>query len=87
MTLFDVAKKNIKGNFKSYLIYFISMLFSVVIYYTFVSLQYSTEIVKSIESSQAMQSIFMVASVVLILFVSAFILYSNNTFVKNAKKR
>ena len=62
MTLFDVVKKNMKGNFKSYLIYFISMLFSVVIYYTFVSLQYSTgEIAKGIESSEAMESIFMVA--------------------------
>lgn len=86
MTLFDVAKKNIKGNFKSYLIYFISMLFSVVIYYTFVSLQYSKEIAKSIESSQTMQSIFMVASIVLILFVSVFILYSNNTFARKRKK-
>jgi ABC-type antimicrobial peptide transport system permease subunit len=86
VTLFDVAKKNIKGNFKSYFIYFISMLFSVVIYYTFVSLQYSKEIAKSIESSQAMQSIFMVASIILILFVSVFILYSNNTFARKRKK-
>ncbi|MBZ2174327.1 FtsX-like permease family protein [Schnuerera sp. xch1] len=86
MTLFDVAKKNMKGNFKSYLIYFISMLFSVVIYYTFVSLQYSTEIVKGIESSEAMQSIFLVASVILILFVSVFMLYSNKTFARKRKK-
>lgn len=86
MTLFDVVKKNMKGNFKSYLIYFISMLFSVVIYYTFVSLQYSTEIAKGIESSEAMESIFMVASVILILFVSVFILYSNRTFARKRKK-
>lgn len=86
MTLFDVVKKNMKGNFKSYLIYFISMLFSVVIYYTFVSLQYSTEIARGIESSEAMESIFMVASVILILFVSVFILYSNRTFARKRKK-
>src|SRR5690554_1441588 len=62
------------------------MLFSIAIYYTFVSLQYSTEIIKSTESSQAMQGIFMVASAVLILFVSVFILYSNNTFARKRKK-
>lgn len=86
MTLFDVAKKNIKGNLKNYLVYFISMLFSVVIYFTFVSLQYSTEIAKSIESSQSMQSIFMVAAIVLILFVTVFIMYSNNFFARKRKK-
>lgn len=86
MTLFDIAKKNMKGNFKDYLVYLMSMLFSVVIYYTFVSLQYSTEIAKSIESSQSMQSIFMVASVILILFVAVFIVYSNNFFARKRKK-
>jgi ABC-type antimicrobial peptide transport system permease subunit len=86
MTLFDITKKNIKGNFKNYLIYFISMFMCVVIYYTFVSLQYSTEIADSIESSQNMQMIFMIASIVLILFVVVFILYSNNFFTRKRKK-
>jgi putative ABC transport system permease protein len=44
MTLFSVVKKNVIGNFKSYLIYFVSMILSVVIYYTFVSLKYSKDI-------------------------------------------
>jgi len=86
VTLFDIVKKNIRGNFKSYLVYFMSMLISVVIYYTFVSLQYSTEIAKSIEASQSMQSIFMVASIILILFEAVFILYSNNFFARKRKK-
>ncbi|CAA9312386.1 MAG: hypothetical protein AVDCRST_MAG93-5308 [uncultured Chloroflexia bacterium] len=68
MTLFDVATKNIRGNFKSYLVYFASMLSAVIVYYTFVSLQYSTAIAASIESSQSVQSIFMVASIVLVIF-------------------
>lgn len=86
MTLFDITKKNIKGNFKNYLIYFISMFMCVVIYYTFVSLQYSTEIADSIESSQNMQMIFMIASIILLLFVVVFILYSNNFFTRKRKK-
>ncbi|MGA8942005.1 MAG: FtsX-like permease family protein [Thermoactinomyces sp.] len=86
MTLFDLAKKNIIGNFKNYLVYFVSMLFSVVIYYTFVSLQYSSQIAKSIESSESMQSIFLISSMILLLFVAVFILYSNNFFAKKRKK-
>lgn len=87
MTLFDIVKKNIRGNFKSYLVYFMSMLISVVIYYTFVSLQYSTEIAKSIEASQSMQSIFMVASIILILFEAVFYIIFKQLLPENARKR
>ncbi|MBW7454803.1 ABC transporter permease [Paenibacillus sepulcri] len=86
MTLFDIAKKNVTGNFKSYLLYFVSMIFSVVIYYTFVSLQYSEEIQATMQSSQVMSSVFMGASIVLILFVAVFIWYSNSFFTRKRKK-
>ncbi|UVI30034.1 FtsX-like permease family protein [Paenibacillus spongiae] len=85
MTLFDIAKKNIRGNVKNYFVYFISMLFSVVIYFTFVSLQYSPDVQKNMES-QSMQSVFMSASVILFLFVAVFVLYSNNFFMRKRKK-
>jgi len=62
MTLFDVAKKNVIGNFKNYLLYFVSMIFSVVIYYTFVSLRYSPEVQKAIESSDSILNIFIAGS-------------------------
>lgn len=86
VTLFEIAKKNVTGNFKSYLIYFVSMIFSVVIYYTFVSLQYAEEIQTTMRSSQIMSAVFMGASIVLILFVAVFIWYSNSFFTKNRKK-
>lgn len=85
VTLFDIVKKNMKGNFKNYAIYFISILFSVIIYYTFLSLQYSQEIASSIESSQSMQSVFMMASILLIVFVAVFIMYSNRFFRDSVK--
>jgi putative ABC transport system permease protein len=62
------------------------MIFSVVIYFTFVSLQYSPEIAKSIDSWDMMRSIFVQASILLILFVTVFILYSNSFFTKKRKK-
>ncbi|WDH80498.1 FtsX-like permease family protein [Paenibacillus urinalis] len=86
MTLFDLARKNIQGNFRSYFVYFFSMFVSTVIFYIFVSLQNSTEIIRSIESSESMKSIFFIASIVLILFVSVFILYSNQFFTRKRKQ-
>lgn len=85
MTLFSLVRKNIIGNFKNYLLYFISMILSVVIFYTFSSLQYSPEIQASIKSSAGILSIFTQASVILILFVSIFIWYSNSFFTRKRK--
>lgn len=86
MTLFRLAKKNVKGNFNNYFIYFVTLVFSMVIYYTFSSLQYSEGIQKSIELSDTMRFMFQVSSIVLILFVAIFILYSNSFFTRRRKK-
>ncbi|MDT3959815.1 FtsX-like permease family protein, partial [Staphylococcus kloosii] len=86
MTLFRIAIKNIKENFNSYLIYFISMIFSMIIYYTFVSLQYNEKIKENIKLSDTMDFMFMGTSIILILFVSIFIIYSNTFFIRRRKK-
>ncbi|WP_309123138.1 FtsX-like permease family protein [Paenibacillus sp.] len=86
MTLFELAKKNIKGNFRNYFIYFLSMFASVAIFYVFASLQYSTQVIKAVESSKSMQSVFMVGSIVLLLFVSVFMMYSSQFFARKRKK-
>jgi len=62
------------------------MIFSIMIYYTFVSLQYSTEVQSGIESSVSISSVFMIASIILILFVAVFVLYSNSFFIRRRKK-
>ncbi|WP_071392839.1 ABC transporter permease [Bacillus tuaregi] len=86
MTLFNLAWKNMKGNFSHYLVYFISFVFSIVIYYTFVSLQYNENIKESILVSDTMNFMFMASSLLLILFVGIFILYSNAFFTRKRKK-
>ncbi|WP_127579891.1 ABC transporter permease [Paenibacillus koleovorans] len=86
MTLFQLARKNMVGNAGSYLIYFVSMLVSVVIYYTFVSLRYSDQMAEIVQFSDAVESIFMQASIILILFVAVFIWYSNGFFTRKRKK-
>ncbi len=87
MTLFELAKKNIKGNLRNYFIYLFSMFASVAIFYVFASLQYSTQVVEAVESSDSMQSVFMVGSIILVLFVSVFMMYSGQFFTHKRKKR
>lgn len=86
MTLFDVAKKNVIGNLKNYLMYLVSMSASVVIFFTFVALQYSEQIQEGLETSETIRAIFAQASILLMLFMAVFIWYSNSFFTKKRKK-
>lgn len=86
MTLFKIAGKNIRKNFTNYFLYFASMIFSIVIYFTFVSLKYDSTIASASEGSQKISSAFSGAAVVLIVFVAVFIWYSNSFFTRKRKK-
>lgn len=86
MSLFSIAGKNIRKNFKNYFLYFASITFSIVIYFTFVSLKYDKTIAATSESSTKISSVFNAASVVLIIFVAIFIWYSNSFFTRKRKK-
>ncbi|HDR7891127.1 TPA: ABC transporter permease [Bacillus toyonensis] len=83
MTLFSLAKKNIKGNLNNYLLYFFSMVVSVLICYTFNSLLYTPEIKNAVNNMEDTMS---QTSFVLIGFVAVFIGYSNAFFTKKRKK-
>ncbi|EKN67757.1 ABC transporter permease [Schinkia azotoformans] len=86
MTLFSIARKNIWKNFTNYCLYIGSMIFSIVIYFTFVSLKYEQTIQETTDSSTKISSVFNGASVVLMIFVAVFIWYSNSFFTKKRKK-
>lgn len=86
MTLFSIARKNIRKNFMNYFLYFASMIFSIVIYFTFVSLKYDTTIQSASDGSPKISSAFSGASVVLMIFVAIFIWYSNSFFTRKRKK-
>ncbi|MCR8658667.1 FtsX-like permease family protein [Paenibacillus endoradicis] len=83
MTLFNLAKKNITGNMKNYLLYFFSMVISVVIFYTFNSLLYTPEITDAVPQMDSSMS---QTSYMLIAFLIIFIGYSNAFFAKKRKK-
>ena len=86
MTLFSIAKKNIIGNLKNYIIYFISMISSIVIYYSFVSLRYDDNVIEAIDNFISLESIFIMSAMVIILFSLVFIFYSNTFFIRKRKK-
>ncbi|WP_020620710.1 FtsX-like permease family protein [Paenibacillus daejeonensis] len=86
MTLFSLALKNIRRNLKSYGLYIGSTIFSILIYFSFVTLQHSEEISALTESSQRVSSLMNASAFVLVLFVAIFIAYSNSFFIKKRKK-
>ena len=86
MTLFDVALKNVRRNLKSYGVYIGSMIFSIMIYFTFVTLKYSDDLTAFSSMKKQVQGIMSASSVILIIFVAIFIMYSNSFFLKKRKK-
>ncbi|MGG3891519.1 FtsX-like permease family protein [Metabacillus fastidiosus] len=86
MTLFNIATKNTRKNFTNYFLYFASMIFSIVIYFTFVSLKYDQSIQAASDTSPKISSAFSGAAIVLLIFVAIFIWYSNSFFTRKRKK-
>lgn len=86
MTLFSLARKNIARNLSQYFLYIASMVFSIIIYFTFVTLKYSDTVAEQTASSQKLGSLMSGAAVILIFFVAIFIAYSNSFFMKKRKK-
>jgi putative ABC transport system permease protein len=86
MGLFDIAFKNIKRNFYNYFLYFASMVFSIMIYFTFTTIQYNTQVQKVVGSSIGFSTVFKSASIVIAIFAAIFIFYSNSFFIRKRKK-
>lgn len=86
MILFNLAFKNIRRNFYSYFMYFLSMVFSILIYYTFVSIKYSQYALELAGLSTKIDASMGGASIVMIIFSAIFIWYSNSFFTKKRKK-
>ncbi len=86
MTPFSIIKKSLQRNLKNYVLYFASMILSIVIYFIFVSLQYNDYIVEQTNTAKGIADVFQASSVILIIFVAIFIWYSNSFFTKKRKK-
>lgn len=86
MTLFNIALKNIKRNFYNYFIYLVSMISSIMIYYTFTSIQYNEQVLTIVGLDRKIDVAFKASSIVVAIFTAMFIWYSNSFFTKKRKK-
>lgn len=86
MTLFSIAIRNVRKNFYNYFLYFASMIFSIMIYYTFTSIQYNEQVLQIAGSSQKIDVALKSSSVVIAIFSAIFIWYSNSFFTRRRKK-
>jgi putative ABC transport system permease protein len=86
MTLLSLALKNVKNNLKNYLLYFISTITSIVIFFIFSSLKYLPATSMKVEASQKIAAAMSSISFVIVVFVAIFIWMTNAFFVRSRKK-
>ncbi|SDY41481.1 putative ABC transport system permease protein [Eubacterium barkeri] len=82
----NIVLKNIRHKFGSYLVYFISTIFSVTIFNLFCSIYYNPSFETFRFGSGKMSVLFKGIAIAVLLFSAIFVLYSNNYFIKTQKK-
>ena len=85
MTLSNLVIRNLKKNIKYYYLYIFALVFSVSLYFSFVTLQYDPSMDAAGNSVKGAASI-KAASVLLVAIVSIFLLYANTIFIKRRGK-
>lgn len=83
MSLFRIAVQNVKNSFFNYLMYFISIVFSVFVFFSFKSIEYNEAL--SLIGEKTRMSI-NTSSIVIIIFVFLFIYYSNSFFLNRRRR-
>lgn len=86
MTLLSLALKNVKNNLRNYLLYFISTITSIVIFFIFSSLKYLPATALKVDASQKIAAAMTSISFVIVIFVGIFIWMTNAFFVRSRKK-
>ncbi|QTN01102.1 FtsX-like permease family protein [Sediminibacillus dalangtanensis] len=81
MNINQLIVRNLKKNLKNYYLYVFALVFSVALYFAFVTMQYDPamdEAKSGIKGAAGVRA----ASVLLVAIVSVFLLYANNLFIK-----
>jgi len=86
MNSFSIAVNNFKNNIKTYGLYLMAIVFSVVVYYDFISLKYNPEVLNSQSKLTYMSGAASSTAVVLLVFLIFFIWYSSSFFLNQRKK-
>lgn len=86
MNSFRIAFDNYKRNIKVYALYIFSMVFSVLVFYNFVTLKYNPDFQKANESTYYIQGVSTAVSYLLLLFIIFFIWFASSFFLSQRKK-
>ncbi|KAI7246526.1 hypothetical protein KC345_g12056, partial [Hortaea werneckii] len=85
MSLNYIILRNLKKNIKNYYLYVFALIFSVALYFSFVTLQYDPSMDKvsgTVKGGAAIGA----SSVLLVAIVAIFLLYANTIFIKRRSK-
>lgn len=85
MNFFKLSFMNLRQNIKNYGIYIFSMMFSIVVFYNFVTLIFSEQF-RQIQDLNVISSLAGACAMVLFLFFVFFISYSSSFFIEQRKK-
>lgn len=86
MTISRLLTRSMLKNMRHYFLYFLSLIFSVTLYFSFVTLQFNEEVLKQASSSPTASAGFKAASYLLYFIVLFFVLYANHLFIKRRSK-
>lgn len=86
MSLFSLAFRNIKMNFKKYIMFFFSLNFSVFTAYTFFALMDNEQVLNAFTHDPRYRSLLLTFGIIIMVFVMFFLISSNNSFIKARNK-
>lgn len=86
MSLSKLVLKSMKKNMKHYYLYFFALIFSVTLYFSFVTLQNNSEVWDAVQMSGTATAGFKAATYILYFIVLFFVLYANHLFMKRRSK-
>ncbi|MED3801554.1 ABC transporter permease [Lysinibacillus xylanilyticus] len=86
MSLSKLVLRSMKKNMKHYYLYFFALIFSVTLYFSFVTLQNNAEVLATVEKSGTATAGFKAATYMLYFIVLFFVLYANHLFMKRRSK-
>lgn len=87
MNIRHLAKRNIEGNAKRYLAYFLSCIFAVTIFYMYAAFIFHPDVIEGEMKGAAVTRRGMIAAeIIIIIFSVFFISYSNGAFLQTRKK-
>lgn len=86
MSLSKLVLRSMKKNMKHYYLYFFALIFSVTLYFSFVTLQYNASVLATVQRSGTASAGFEAATYILYFIVLFFVLYANHLFMKRRSK-